>query len=421
MPPARATLIGAGNGKGAWAQWIFHQREKFDVAMCEADIQQFRVLQRTVAALGYEQDCELHNLAVSDQGGATEFFKTNSPLENGLLDPKLLKTLWPNLKALEVTNQSAVTLNDLLDDQNEALRLDAARHFGHWLIIDCLPAARLLKACTKLPEVNVVIARVLIDDAFFVSEGTGLKEVDQILQAQGLIQVALEVTRHPAIGCALFVRDAFGVKQMQVLAHKEECLKLSQVADEKNILALELQKSIKQLTQAKAALEKQSQERALQLEQVGKERDEQVKLAHEYQAQIEQLAQAKVVAEKQLKERAQQLEQVGKARDEQAKLAQERHSQIEQLQVFSIALQKNGTQVKQFKEFQQELENSLIERICKVLASQIDACVKTQTAAFSKFFQSNLAETKEGLQGVVNASEKKSRTSWNFIKKALLQ
>ncbi|WP_421757341.1 hypothetical protein, partial [Comamonas thiooxydans] len=152
---------------------------------------------------------------------------------------------------------------------------------------------------------------------------------------------------------------------------------------------------------------KQSQERVQQLEQLTKARDEQAKLAQERHAQTEQLTQAKAAAEKQSQERAQQLEQLTKARDEQAKLAQERQVQIEQLKLVSTALQKNEVQEKQFKEFQQQLESSLGERIGKVLAGQIDAGVKAQTEAFSKLLQSNLSETREGLQGVVNASETK--------------
>lgn len=373
MPPGAAALVGAGNGKGVWVQWLLQQLGQCNVSLFEADVQQFAILQRTLAASGHEQDCQLHNTVVAEQDGPTAFFTANSPLENGLLDPQSLQSLWPNLQTVEVTQQSAVTLDSLLGDLHEDVGVDKGGHIGHWLIIDCLPAASLLQASSAFAAVDVIIARVLLDSVVSAPEGSALKEVAQVLQGQGLVQVALEPSRHPAIGYALFVRDAYGAKHQQALLHRAECLKLRQAADEQTRLAQERQAQIEQLvqdkriaaqqvqerlaqiqqlTKAKAAVENQSQERAQQLEHMGKARDEQsklaqerqeqlerlskacdeqAKLAQERQVQIEQLIQAKAVGEKHSQERAQQVEQLGKARDDQAKLARDRQAQIEQL------------------------------------------------------------------------------------------
>ena len=444
MPPRNIALVGAGNGKGIWAQWLVHQASKSKVTLIEAEPLQYSILQRTLDLLGERaQHCEIRNTVVAAQQGTASFFVTNSQQESGLLEPRSLLSLWPNLQTEEVKELSAITLDALFSDLSEDAEQPMGK--GHWLVIDCLPAGALLRASSKLDLVDVVIARVLLGEMHAMPDGTSLEEVAEFLQQKGMVQTAVEATRHPGIGYALFVRDA----RAALHVHQSECQKLRLNGEEQAKLLQELQAQAGQLTQTKAAAEKrsqelaeqleqlgqalekqsrlaqerlsqtqqlaqakliveaQSQERAQQLEQLGKARDEQAQLAQERHAQIEQLTQAKTAAEKQSQERVQQLEQLTKARDEQAKLAQERQVQIEQLKVVSTALQKNEVQEKQFKEFQQQLESSLGERIGKVLAGQIDAGVKAQTEVFSKLLQSNLSETKEGLQRVVNASETK--------------
>ena len=552
MPPRNIALVGAGNGKGIWAQWLVHQASKSKVTLIEAEPLQYSILQRTLDLLGERaQHCEIRNTVVAAQQGTASFFVTNSQQESGLLEPRSLLSLWPNLQTEEVKELSAITLDALFSDLSEDAEQPMGK--GHWLVIDCLPAGALLRASSKLDLVDVVIARVLLGEMHAMPDGTSLEEVAEFLQQKGMVQTAVEATRHPGIGYALFVRDARAAlhvhqsecqklrlngeeqakllqelqaqagqltqtkaaaeKRSQELAEQLEQLgqalekqsrlaqerlsqtqqlaqakliveaqsqeraqqleQLGKARDEQAQLAQERHAQIEQLTQAKTAAEKQSQERVQQLEQLTKARDEQAKLAQERQVQIEQLkvvstalaaaekqlqeltqqleqlTQAKLIVEAQSQERAQQLEQLGKARDEQAQLAQERHAQIEQLtqakaaaekqsqelvqqleqltkardeqaklaqerqvqieqlKVVSTALQKNEVQEKQFKEFQQQLESSLGERIGKVLAGQIDAGVKAQTEVFSKLLQSNLSETKEGLQRVVNASETK--------------
>lgn len=239
------------------------------------------------------------------------------------------------------------------------------------------------------------------------------------------------------------------VVEQQSQERVQKLEQLSKTCDEQAKLAQERQAQVEQLTQMKAAIEKESQERVQKLEQLCKVCDEQAKLAQENQVQIEQLTQAKAAADKHLQERAQQLEQLDKARDEQVKLAQERQVQIEQLTQAKVAaekqlqdrvqqlvkerdaqaksatvclaqieqltqakavaekqaLQKYEVQEKQLKEFQ--LQNSLEERISKVLVNQIDVGAKAQLEAFSNILQSSDFVTKEALQGIVNASELK--------------
>ncbi|KGG82140.1 hypothetical protein, partial [Comamonas thiooxydans] len=379
MPPRNIALVGAGNGKGIWAQWLAHQASKSRVTFIEAEPLQYSTLQRTLDLLGEcAQHCEIRNTVVAAQQGSASFFVANSQQESGLLEPRSLLSLWPNLQTEEVKELSAITLDALLGDLSE----DAEQPMdeGHWLVIDCLPAGALLRASSKLDLVDVVIARVLLGEMHAMPDGTSLEEVAEFLQQKGMVQIAVEATRHPGIGYALFVRDA----RAALHVHHSECQKLRLNGEEQAKLLQEFQAQVGQLTQTKAAAEKrsqelaqqleqlsqalekqsrlaqerlsqteqltqaklivetQSQERVQQLEQLGKARDEQAKLAQERLAQTEQLTQAKAAAEKQSQERAQQLEQLTKARDEQAKLAQERHAQIEQLTQAKAAAEKQS-------------------------------------------------------------------------------
>lgn len=352
MSPGNIALVGAGNGKGIWAQWLIHQASNSRVTFIEAEPLQYSNVQRTLDSLGERaQHCEIRNTVVAVEPGKASFFVANSQQESGLLEPSLLLSLWPNLQTEEVRELSAITLDALLSDLSE----DAEQPIGerNWLVIDCLPAGALLRASSKLDLVDVVIARVLLGEMHAMPDGTSLEEVAEFLRQKGMLQIAVEATRHPGIGYALFVRDTRAALHL----HHSECQRLRLNCEEQTKLLQEFQSQVRQLTQTKAAAEKLSQELAQQLEQ---------------------LTQAKLILEAQ---------------------SQERQLQIEQLKLISTALKKN--------EFQQQLESSLGERIGKALACQIDACVKAQTEAFSKLLQSNLSETKESLQWVVNASEAK--------------
>ncbi|WP_057092468.1 class I SAM-dependent methyltransferase [Comamonas thiooxydans] len=345
MRPRNIALVGAGNGKGIWAQWLAHQASESRVTFIEAEPLQYSTLQRTLDLLGERaQHCEIRNTVVAAQQGTASFFVANSQQESGLLEPRSLLSLWPNLRTEEVKELNAITLDALFSDLSE----DAEQPMGegHWLLIDCLPAGALLRASSKLDLVDVVVARVLLGEMHAMPDGTSLEEVAEFLQQKGMVQIAVEATRHPGIGYALFVRDA----RAALHVHHSECQKLRLNGEEQARLLQEFQTQIEHLTQAKLIVETQSQERVLQLEQLRKGCDEQAKLAQELQAQVVQLTQGKAAADKQLQERAQQLEQVTKARDEQAKLAQERLAQTEQLTQAKAATEK------QLQERAQQLE-----------------------------------------------------------------
>lgn len=260
MPPGNIALVGAGNGKGIWAQWLAHQASKSRVTLIEADPLQYSILQRTLDLLGERaQHCEIRNTVVAAQQGTASFFVANSQQESGLLEPRSLLSLWPNLQTQEVKELSAITLDTLLENPNEEVELSNGE--GHWLVIDCLPAGLLLQASSKLDLVDVVIARVLLGERHAVPDGTSLEEVAEFLQQNGMVKIAVEATRHPGIAYALFVRDA----RAALHTHHTECQKLRLIGEEQAKLLREFQAQIEQLTQAKTLAEKQIQEHEFQL------------------------------------------------------------------------------------------------------------------------------------------------------------
>lgn len=155
MPPSHIALVGAGNGKTPWAQWI--NTQAVPAILVEADDQQFATLQRQQAAGSWAQARLLHAV-VAAEAGEVAFYTSNLATESGLLPAEDLRQLWPNLHTLQSSQRQATALAQLL-----ALEQAQAQH--QWLLLDCLPAATLLHgAATALAQVDVVVARVLLTE-----------------------------------------------------------------------------------------------------------------------------------------------------------------------------------------------------------------------------------------------------------------
>lgn len=194
MPPSHITLVGAGNGKGRWAQWLC--AVKVPSTLVEADEQQFAALQHVQAAGCFTQARLLHAV-VAAEAGEVEFHTSSLATESGLLSAEAVQQLWPNVHTLQAHQRHATALTELL----------AQQHANQWLVLDCFPAASLLKAAASaLSQLDVVVARVVLtENKEYQIPGAGLAELTGLLPA--FTQLALQPTRHPDIAYALFVRD----------------------------------------------------------------------------------------------------------------------------------------------------------------------------------------------------------------------
>lgn len=203
MPASHLTLVGAGTGKGPWVQWLKDRKES--CTLVEGEPLRFAALQRLCAASSALENATLLNQFVAPISAEVEVFTANLAQESGLLEPEMLHSIWPNLYALHRQSVQAIALASLL----------AGGSSGQFLILDCLPAATLLKSAQDtLPLLDVVLARVLLaDDAGRrqLPQGTGLAELAQALPGFGLQYLHHEA--HPGIAYALFARDYRGAWQ----------------------------------------------------------------------------------------------------------------------------------------------------------------------------------------------------------------
>jgi hypothetical protein len=206
LPPDCVIHVGAGRGLGeihAWRDWGIQRAWLIDAdgdrmawASKEQDGSAWQVLQAVV----------------SDKSGPVDFYQASNPAEDGLLPPDRLRAQWANLRTISRRKATACTLDDLLPSSAPANNA--------WLFIDCLPANLVLKGATQaLAHTRVVCARALGIQ--------GDQATDQVLAAQGFVQVARLESNHPDVGHLLYARD--------MLAHSESLAQsLAKALDEQN-------------------------------------------------------------------------------------------------------------------------------------------------------------------------------------------
>lgn len=320
LPPSAIRLVGAGNGSGIWAQWLAAHGQ-VAATLVEANPQQFAALQRQQAAGNWGQ-ASLLNTVIAPSAGKVDFFTASLATESGLLPPEELRALWPNVHTVATQPQSATDLAALL-------QLGAEQSIGpQWLLLDCLPAAALLRSAqAQLPQVDVVVARVLLcatDNApTLCGMGADLEDVANALP--GFQLLALQASRHPALGHALFVRDYRHAAQhasqardaetqakqaaQQALAELQQRLEQAQ-ADNANLLKKQelqaqaqqaLQADLNKVTQAKEAEAKAKAELQTQLTAAQASNAELIK-KQELQTQAQQALQADLHKVTQVKE-----------------------------------------------------------------------------------------------------------------------
>lgn len=305
MPPSRIALVGAGNGKGRWAQWLSAQAAP--ATLVEADAQQFAALQHQ-QAVGNFANASLLHAVVAAEAGEVAFYTSSLAAESGLLPAEAMQQLWPNMHPLHASQRQAIGLADVLPLQ----------HPNQWLVLDCLPAAALVKdAASALAQVDVVVARVLLTaNHAHLIPGTGLAELVDLLT--DFVQLALQPTRHPDIAYALFVRD--------YRRATTQALKAQMAEQESKQAAIQRQKVLQ------AQLEQEQHRNADLLKK------------QELQAQVQQALQADLI-------------QTAQARDAEAKVKQATQQAQADLQAQVLqSLDKNRKQLE--KTVKQEILNA---------------------------------------------------------------
>ena len=205
-PPRTLIHVGIGHGTGAmhsWRDWS----EPEDVILIDADSAPRTHWAASLAAA--RPRWRLFDGTLLDQAdGPVSYYHASNRNEDSLLDPRQLNALWPNLQQREQRQRPAKRLDSLLGELDLGTRLQAPTPI--WLLIDCLPAGRILRGASALLEQATLIwARVLLqplDDAD-KDAGASLASLETQLKPLRYRCIHIIPDLHPSLGEALFVRD----------------------------------------------------------------------------------------------------------------------------------------------------------------------------------------------------------------------
>ena len=108
---------------------------------------------------------------IAETEGRVAYFVASNPSENGLIDPSLLRMVWPSLTLSHQTQRDATTLDRAAADiLNVSIDHNAE---PLWLIIDALPSVRILSGGAKLLEVSSLVCVRALAEAGFRGEPAG--------------------------------------------------------------------------------------------------------------------------------------------------------------------------------------------------------------------------------------------------------
>lgn len=198
MPPTALIDVGIGCGTGAMHQW-----RSWDVPaawLVDAESAQLTWAEPLGAK---HPGWRIHVATLAEADGLAPCYRASNPAESGLVPTRKLTALWPNLREEEHAECATTRLDTLLAGDGNLP--DGA---GWWLLIDCLPAVRILQgAADTLERCSVLWLRTLLQPLPEKEAGTTLEDLQAFLTPLGFRCVQASEGNHPALGDALFVRD----------------------------------------------------------------------------------------------------------------------------------------------------------------------------------------------------------------------
>jgi hypothetical protein len=138
---------------------------------------------------------------VAETDGEATFHVASNPRESGLIPAEALRPLWRNLQEKARRPMSGIRLDALLSAESSP-RIN-------WLVIDCLPAAALLRGALQLlDQCDVVLARValLAEKLPALIPESGLNDLRDLLSEHDFKSISQDEERMPLLAAALFVR-----------------------------------------------------------------------------------------------------------------------------------------------------------------------------------------------------------------------
>jgi hypothetical protein len=254
--------IGAGNGHCAeqYAEWDLPL-----AVLVEADEDHREKLS---AAVRLRPGWRTYIAMVGEANGERDFYVASNPSESGLLSPERLNVLWRNLRTIENRHVQTFRLDDLIGTQDG----DAT---PNWLVVDCFPALPVLQGAGRLlARADVVLARVILDEAVVSNSGATKIEIDGLLLGLGYRCVTMEEDRQPATGWALYMRDWRRLLEERLRESHDQVNQLGNALNEQLDLAVARQGELEQMIDAVEKHARLSDENRQKIEQLTQERTE---------------------------------------------------------------------------------------------------------------------------------------------------
>lgn len=266
-----------------------------------------------------------HTALLSDRDGEADFYLATNPSESGLLPPESLSRFWRNLKTREARPTKTTTLDALLSAGSAEIQLI------NYAVIDCLPALSVLRGAEdSMAMWDVIIARVVLDEAQLAEQGARKSEVDRCLEARGYLFIASEEENQPALGRALYFRDWKGLFLGSRDEQRAETRILTQARDDLQLLVEQRDLLLGNVTRAHDEHARVSKERLGNIEQLTQERDEKIQSLAEKQESILHLQES-------VEERQAQIQVLTQEQDELLQIVQQRDILLN-----TLALERDG-------------------------------------------------------------------------------
>lgn len=222
-PPQCLVHVGIGQGMGELVQWR-NWPELPSAVLIDADDNRLQW-----ARHGQPHTWRVQQATLAATADEHLFYLASNSQEDGLVPPEQLKACWPQLETLGTDKRTAQTLDQIMRMADNSPAPATAHSTvpalpGHWLLLDCLPAAQLLRGANALlAQTSVVCARTIQDPNPSAPTtnattnatthptavpGTSRQDLVDLLSPLGFVQLAHTETHHPALGYTLMARPA---------------------------------------------------------------------------------------------------------------------------------------------------------------------------------------------------------------------
>ena len=333
--PTRFVHVGIGEGKGessVWTQWSFTKALVIDAEPINAD-----VLNTNPQS---EVFIDLRSNVIAETEGRVTYFVGSNPSENGLIDPSLLRMVWPSLTLSHQTQRDATTLDRAAADILNVFTDHNAEPL--WLIIDTLPGVRILSGGAKLLEASSLVCVRALAEAGFRGEpaGADLAAVDLFLEGKGFTRVVYLPGLNPKIGHALYAR-----KQVLVVTSPAEIEALQEQTQVKETALHQLAEAKQTAEALTASLQLSSENRQtlqVKLDATLQERDTALAASTTLNSQLQEQTQAKEAALNQLDQANQSAEALKASLEQSTQNMQALHVQLDTIVHERDAVQANS-------------------------------------------------------------------------------